>query len=143
MSDRVIPDGTPVSFENAKDERGFRLCRTAAARGLLMSHITEADHERIAAVDKRYACLRGRKPTGVCERCTKREATDWWSGASSILDINRGAPIFAWCALCCVEALIEHSEKQAAEIAERLPKLRAERDALLASERAAKESREI
>lgn len=72
-------------------------------------------------------------PSGSCEHCDLRPATAWWSDAASILEINRGAPIFGWCAICINDAQIVHARKQLQALPVQFVKLEAERAQILSS----------
>lgn len=64
-------------------------------------------------------------PKGTCVNCKARPATEWWSGEASFMDVNRGAPVYAWCSVCCLEAELAHCQKVAARIPELETKLAA------------------
>lgn len=66
-------------------------------------------------------------PTGLCEKCGARPAKSWWMGDASFSDVNHGAPVYAWCEVCMIDAQLEHCRTQAA----RIPELEAERTKLL------------
>jgi protein-arginine kinase activator protein McsA len=55
-------------------------------------------------------------PGTICSNCKKRPATIKWTGHSSATDINHGAPIDYWCAVCATQAQLEYYKEMAKQI---------------------------
>lgn len=55
-------------------------------------------------------------PSGPCEACGVREASCWWTGNASMIDVAHGRGVFAWCTRCCLEAQLTYAREQAARI---------------------------
>ena len=56
-----------------------------------------------------------RKPSGPCQQCGLREATQLWLDNGSVLELAHGAGAF-WCERCCVEAQLAHCRESASRI---------------------------
>jgi hypothetical protein len=70
------------------------------------------------------------KPSGKCECCRVRDATERWIGEASTMEVAHGSPIAFWCEPCCVSAQIIHCERVIDRMTDELPELRAKRDKL-------------
>jgi hypothetical protein len=63
------------------------------------------------------------KPSGLCTKCGKRPADNWWIEDGGTLAAVHGF-VQPWCEVCCLERQLEACRAGAAKISELEEKLR-------------------